>query len=99
MERALNEQSSAKMRQLQENLTRSQLTVEEGKRKLETKTTAFLNEKMELQKEVDKLRNIIDEYDKNANGVISENYFLKEEMGEVKAEFKQNCDELAILKE
>ena len=52
-----------------------------------------------MKLEAEGYKKIIDEYDNNANGVLSENRSLKEEVHEVRGSLKQTCEELSILKE
>ena len=52
-----------------------------------------------MKLEAEGYKKIIDEYDNNANGVLSENRSLKEEVNDVRGSLKQTCEELGILKE
>ena len=98
-EKSQNEQSSVKLALAQENFARSKLQVEELKRALESKTQTLRKENIELKFHNEILKKEIDDYDNNANGVISENRTLKADLTEIKSELKETCTELTILKD
>ena len=75
------------------------MQIDELKRQLESKTQKLKRENYELKLETETLKKQIDEFDRNANGVVTENRNLKDEMVEGQRGLSAHTSQISRLAE